>query len=847
MAEQGEGAPPLRLRSVRSACALPTGRLRSVPGPPIPPLFILLALVPLRSGVGVMAAGQGTMASGGEGGGGGSGGPAPSPASASGPGPPPAPPPLPPQASASEVGLPPPSSSSFFFGLGLPAHLTLSYPGGGAASASAAASSSCPPSSSSSSASPQPGRSLEKVLEEAASSGLLCLSARKLRDFPASASGAACDLSDTVQADLSKNRFTEIPPEVWQFAPLETLNLYHNCIKSIPEAIKNLQMLTYLNISRNLLSTLPKYLFDLPLKVLVVSNNKLVSIPEEIGKLRDLMELDISCNEIQVLPQQIGKLQSLKELNLRRNNLHILPDELGDLPLVKLDFSCNKIAEIPVCYRKLRHLQVIILDNNPMQMPPAQICLKGKVHIFKFLSIQACLRMDKKPDSLDLPSLGKRIPSQPLTDSIEDFYPNKNHGPDSGIGSDNGDKRLSTTEPSDDDTISLHSQVSESTREQTHRNDNQLIGNKPELHKDPDVCDYLDPSSEDVASCDQGELPRGPSISYIKDRGKQAEKSPKTESGEDWGDEKRVQKEQVLTEEDDELKEVTDLRKIAAQLLQQEQKNRLLNHSSSSSARNRPKQMVESEKSLSADEANSPSSTYGWQSLENPKDHPDEPHWPDMQPLIWQNEERRRSKQIRREYFKYKSSRKSSSGNENDEQDSDHTNVSPQSPVSSEEYERADGPFGLKPRSAFARSRQDYSTVDPGFTMRRKMEHLREEREQIKQLRQNLESRLKVSLPDDIGAALMDGVVLCHLANHIRPRSVASIHVPSPAVPKLSMAKCRRNVENFLDACKKLGVPQDRLCLPHHILEERGLVKVGLTVQALLEIPSSKASQLSCL
>lgn len=26
--------------------------------------------------------------------------------------------------------------------------------------------------------------------------------------------------------------------------------------------------------------------------------------------------------------------------------------------------------------------------------------------------------------------------------------------------------------------------------------------------------------------------------------------------------------------------------------------------------------------------------------------------------------------------------------------------------------------------------------------------------------------------------------------------------------PKLSMAKCRRNVENFLDACKKLGVSQ---------------------------------------
>uniref|UniRef100_A0A8C0HS01 Leucine rich repeats and calponin homology domain containing 2 n=1 Tax=Buteo japonicus TaxID=224669 RepID=A0A8C0HS01_9AVES len=616
--------------------------------------------------------------------------------------------------------------------------------------------------------------------------------------------------------DLSKNRFTEIPPDVWLFAPLETLNLYHNCIKSIPESIKNLQMLTYLNISRNLLSTLPKYLFDLPLKVLVVSNNKLVSIPEEIGKLRDLMELDISCNELQVLPQQIGKLQSLRELNIRRNNLHMLPDELGDLPLVKLDFSCNKITEIPICYRKLRHLQVIVLDNNPMQIPPAQICLKGKVHIFKFLSIQACLRIDKKPDSLDLPSLGKRIPSQPLTDSMEDFYPNKNHGPDSGIGSDNGDKRLSTTEPSDDDTISLHSQVSESTREQTLRNDNHVMGNKLDLQKDQEVYDYIDPNAEEGAVPEQGDVQIGPLLSYIKERGKHPEKSQKIEQNEDWGDEKRLQKEQLLAEDDDELKEVTDLRKIAAQLLQQEQKHRYYNIIVNFIL---PLILISS---VSTDEVNSPVSPFSWQPLENQKDSMDEQHWPETQPVIWQNEERRRSKQIRKEYFK----------------------------VMGGDYERTDsnthGPFGLKPRSAFSRaSRQDYGAVDPGFTMRRKMEHLREEREQIRQLRNNLESRLKVILPDDIGAALMDGVVLCHLANHIRPRSVASIHVPSPAVPKLSMAKCRRNVENFLDACKKLGVPQERLCLPHHILEERGLVKVGLTVQALLELPTLKVSQLS--
>lgn len=137
--------------------------------------------------------------------------------------------------------------------------------------------------------------------------------------------------------------------------------------------------------------------------------------------------------------------------------------------------------------------------------------------------------------------------------------------------------------------------------------------------------------------------------------------------------------------------------------------------------------------------------------------------------------------------------------------------------------------------SVFLRTSKSLESMDPQFTMRRKMEQLREELELMEQLRENIESRLKVPLPEDLGPSLMDGVVLCHLVNHIRPRSVNSIHVPSPAVPKLSMAKCRRNVENFLDACRKLGVSEDKLCLPHHILEEKGLVKVSITVQALVD------------
>lgn len=35
--------------------------------------------------------------------------------------------------------------------------------------------------------------------------------------------------------------------------------------------------------------------------------------------------------------------------------------------------------------------------------------------------------------------------------------------------------------------------------------------------------------------------------------------------------------------------------------------------------------------------------------------------------------------------------------------------------------------------------------------------------------------------------------------------------LPPSLQPKLTMAKCRRNVENFLEACRRIGVPQVRI------------------------------------
>ncbi|KAB5576691.1 hypothetical protein PHYPO_G00200900 [Pangasianodon hypophthalmus] len=645
-------------------------------------------------------------------------------------------------------------------------------------------------------------RGVERALEEAAGSGSLNLSARKLKEFPTAA--AHYDLSDTVHADLSKNRLTEVPPEVARLVSLETLNLYHNCIKSIPDSIISLQSLTSLNISRNQLSVLPVCVCGLPLRVLNASNNKLNALPESIGQLTNLMELDVSCNEVTALPRHIGRLKALRELNVRRNLLCVLPEDLADLPLVKFDFSCNKVSTIPICYRKMTQLQSLHLENNPLQSPPAQICIKGKVHIFKYLAMEAC-RSDKMADALYLPVMDHLSLSRPTTGSTEDIDQHRKLDSDSGVGSDNGDKRLSATEPSDEDSLSLNVPMSNITEEEG-------------ICKD-DSIEHISSLTADQSPSDPGQFGYRDSayttrfVNYIKGRGVDFDEPLRIEEDGNWA-----------AEQSSKVNLISPL-KEAVELLQNPNR---VNMSSADLAGIKlyPVEMVTVDESLNGQESEDGQTT--------PKDGPDE-GWEFQRKRQYILKRARLEAQLACQQYTFYVAQKGEMicQEKTDDGRAEQENSEAQSPVYSP-------PFGLKPRSVFLRTPKSLESVDPQFTMRRKMEQLREELELTEQLRESIESRLKVVLPEDLGTSLMDGVVLCHLANHVRPRSVASIHVPSPAVPKLSMAKCRRNVENFLDACRKIGVPEDKLCLPHHILEGKAIVKVGITVQALLDEASVK-------
>ncbi|XP_028855939.1 leucine-rich repeat and calponin homology domain-containing protein 3 isoform X3 [Denticeps clupeoides] len=728
-------------------------------------------------------------------------------------------------------------------------------------------------------------RSLDRALDEAAATGCLNLSGRKLKEFPRSA--VSHDLTDTTRADLSRNRLSELPVEVCVLVSLENLNLYQNCLRSLPEIIINLQALTYLNISRNQLSTLPAPVCSLPLKVLIACNNKLLSLPEELGQLRQLTELDVSCNEIQTLPAQVGQLEALRDLNIRRNHLARLPPELADLPLVRLDFSCNKVTSIPVCYRNLRHLQSIILDNNPLQTPPAQICIKGKVHIFKYLNMEAC------KTASELPDYDRKPPT--FGSCVEELYPGRPYGAlDSGFNSvDSGNNRWSGNEATEE-LSDLPVRVAELTKEQRLRRERER---EREEHKgctatangtmetEMEQIDFIDSCTGEEEDDGRNRASDSVSLSsqfmaYIERRITRSGSPVKSSSFKDTriddprrhtllhsrsvpdgvspyashtqrlgvGGVERVRREAQLA---------------AMQYEEERQRTR-------SAQREAVMSYVKHKATPSPTKLSPIDSETVYPSRRSTHTDDTALFMSEYQPLMV-FEIDTDTNTIKRRPGTHK---QSLSGMSMDGCVSRATDTTPscllqqgedRSTLSSAALQSPSYPGhvaqpscrGPTPRPdsfLYRLSQREEKKRAESAAPRSDQEEISattchglmgEEAELVDQLRKSIESRLKVSLPSDLGAALTDGVVLCHLANHVRPRSVPSIHVPSPAVPKLTMAKCRRNVENFLEACRRIGVPQSQLCLPLHILEERGLPQVAGTVRALLDLAPPKQSPIS--
>ena len=135
------------------------------------------------------------------------------------------------------------------------------------------------------------------------------------------------------------------------------------------------------------------------------------------------------------------------------------------------------------------------------------------------------------------------------------------------------------------------------------------------------------------------------------------------------------------------------------------------------------------------------------------------------------------------------------------------------------------------------RQRSEGYPVNGEFTFRRKKDKFYKKIEFMESVRTRINKALKIEIADDMNKALADGVILCLLANHVRPHSVSTIYFPSPAAPTLTLAKAVYNVEKFLVACGRLGVHADDLCSQSDVtIRIKSIEKVLHTVDCLLNV-----------
>ncbi|XP_045514564.1 leucine-rich repeat and calponin homology domain-containing protein isoform X2 [Pieris brassicae] len=631
-------------------------------------------------------------------------------------------------------------------------------------------------------------KSLERILEDAYLSGELKLSGRKLREFP---KPVKFDLSDTVIADLSKNRFGELPDEVTTYIFLEKLLLSQNVIRNIPDAVGGLQSLTYLDLSSNQLTELPREVCQMPLQVLLVPDNLLMTLPKEIGKMTTLAELDASNNRLTQVPMTLGDCTGLRCLNLSNNQLGLLPLQITYLRLEHLDVSCNCISSLPLELRNMSTIITLNLENNPLVSPPTTICMRGRVHIFKYLDNMANkdslthrrveeTRRGTKHTSFNSPGQTQMITSGNAT--IDCLRHKPRHVVDSGYSTDGVDKRWSN------DAGELGGGSGRST---------------------PSTPSTLSPGAAlSRAQSLSSESPLAPLTPILTGQYKEA---------------LRQQRQQ------DVYRPRTDQPSPELDTSPQSQNQSPVHFQKSSSPVNGFSN-VSYNRSLSSN---------------SPNNIPTSPLLHST-PRRFQNGEK--IEENKRPVQKVVPSRNVAKTFAPVNLNVDYARVNgdaytkPTSPTKSPTntlgYKRQNGEAKLLTASYLKGGAKpkiwSKDAVDKlSFTMKREFDKQKEESDLLHQLRMIIESRLKMSLPEQLAPVLADGVVLCHLANQLRPRSVASVHVPSPAQPKLTMARCRRNVDNFLEACRKIGVEEEAICSPEDILCHHPDLDSGISIEPL--------------
>ncbi|XVF89257.1 hypothetical protein PTKIN_Ptkin19aG0115800 [Pterospermum kingtungense] len=179
--------------------------------------------------------------------------------------------------------------------------------------------------------------------------------------------------------DLSNNKITALPSDLWSLSSLKSLNLSSNQISwSLPNNIGNFGQLEVIDLSGNNFSgEIPAAIGSLVnLQVLNLAGNGFQwSIPREILSCRSLVSLDLSSNHLNgSLPDGFAAaFPKLKTLNLARNKIYGQDMDFAEMKsLTSLNMSGDLFngSIMGVFQGKLK---VIDLSNNQFQGHISQV------------------------------------------------------------------------------------------------------------------------------------------------------------------------------------------------------------------------------------------------------------------------------------------------------------------------------------------------------------------------------------------------------------------------------------------------------------------------------------------
>lgn len=186
--------------------------------------------------------------------------------------------------------------------------------------------------------------------------------------------------------ELSQNKISNLPDDIYNLQQLEYLSLSQNNLFRIPAGICNLKNLKFLNLSENNLSYLPDDICNLRnLIYLNTSRNCLFSLPENLSHLHRLEFLNASHNHLKNLPNSFASLKELLSLNLSNNYFVHLPDFVYCTALKELIFSYNKnVSQASlenICH--LSNLEVLSLKSNNLTKLPEKLSFLTKLKVLE--------------------------------------------------------------------------------------------------------------------------------------------------------------------------------------------------------------------------------------------------------------------------------------------------------------------------------------------------------------------------------------------------------------------------------------------------------------------------------